>query len=385
MSPAFVPDSEVFSHRRSAMVSKSPEFANLEELYLDPLNPRLGHHNTGPKVKQEEILELMEDWKLDELAISFLESDGFWTQEALMVAEEPLYGTRIRKVVIEGNRRLAALKFLNDAFNNRPVSRKWRDLVEGRTPPSNLFTEIPYLLVSSRDDVESYIGFRHVTGIEEWRPAEKAEYIAKMVDKGMDYRTVMRRIGSKTPTVRQNYIAHRLLLEIEKATEIPRENFEDRFSVMFLSMRSVGVQKYLNITISAEPGVVKREIPRIQRDALKNFATWLFGDDEKEPLFTDSRKVDTFGNILLNQQAVEYLERSDSPTFDVALRIAGGDEIEIVRLIQKASDNIQLALTRVHHFKKSDKMRTAVNNFSLDAQQLLELFPEILARVCAQK
>ncbi len=96
--------------------------------------------------------------------------------------------------------------------------------------PKDLFKRVPYLLVDSREDIEAFLGFRHVTGIEEWRPAEKAEYIAKLIDKGNDYKTVMRMIGSKTQSVRQNYISYRLLLQIEEAADIPEENFEDRFS-----------------------------------------------------------------------------------------------------------------------------------------------------------
>lgn len=78
-------------------IATKPDYANLDDLYLDPLNPRLGRSNIGPNVKQETILKLMENWKLDELAVSFLESGGFWVQEALLVIEEPLYGKK-RKV-----------------------------------------------------------------------------------------------------------------------------------------------------------------------------------------------------------------------------------------------------------------------------------------------
>ncbi len=367
-------------------ISNTPAYAKLDDLYLDPLNPRLGRSNIGPNVKQETILKLMEDWNLEELAVSFLESGVFWIQESILVIEEPLYG-KVRKVVLEGNRRVAALNFLRDAFAGKPASRKWRDMVEGAKPPAKLFEEIPYLLVDARKDIEAFLGFRHVTGIEEWRPAEKAEYIARLIDGGqMSYETVMRKIGSKTPVVRQNYIAHRLLLEIGKSTDIPQKNFEDRFSVMYLSLRTEGVQKYLHIDILAGPDKVKREIPKIHRKALTNFALWMFGPDEdSDPLFTDSRRVDLFGHVLQSKEARDYLERTDDPTFDVALRIAGGDELEIAKLVEKASDNIQLALTRAHHYRDSEKLKTAVERFAIDAKQLLELFPDVRAQICDEK
>ena len=73
----------------------------------------------------------MRNWVLEELAISYLES-GFWTHEALLVVKETLYG-QPHLVVVEGNRRLAALKYLHAAYHEEEVPQKWKDLVHGRT------------------------------------------------------------------------------------------------------------------------------------------------------------------------------------------------------------------------------------------------------------
>ncbi|MEJ7640402.1 MAG: hypothetical protein WKF75_21150, partial [Singulisphaera sp.] len=51
----------------------------LRNLFLDPKNPRLGRHNINKGLGQEAILELIKNWSLEELAVSFLES-GFWPQ-----------------------------------------------------------------------------------------------------------------------------------------------------------------------------------------------------------------------------------------------------------------------------------------------------------------
>jgi hypothetical protein len=361
-------------------ISRALENAKLEDLYLDPLNPRLGRNNTGDDVSQKDVLDLMRDWTLEELATSFLESGGFWTQEALIVCNEKLYG-KSRLVVIEGNRRLAALKLLQEAYNGNPISSKWAEIAKSAKPTKDLFTKIPYLKADKREDVEAFLGFRHVTGIKEWKPAEKAEFIAKLIDdRGLTYEEVMRKIGSKTPVVRQNYIAYRLLLEIEdNVQQIPEENFEERFSVMYLSLRTQGVQKYLQIDIQANPKNAKVPVPKKHLKALANFALWLFGDDKTPALFTDSRQVDRFGRILESGEAVKYLERTDKPSFDIAHNLAGGDEPEIVDLIEKASDNIELALTRVHFYKKSKKVQEAIKRFSADASQILEMFPVITA------
>ena len=358
------------------------EFAKLDELYLDPMNVRLGRNNTGRDVTQDQVLELMRDWKLDEIAVSFLESGGFWTHEALLATEEVLYGKKCL-VVIEGNRRLATLKYLKRALDGEKAPHKINEIAKTAKPPSLLFKRIPYIRVSSREEIESFLGFRHVTGIKEWKPAEKAEFIAKLIDeRDMGYEQVMRKIGSRTDSVRRNYISYRLLLQIENNVEIPEGQFEERFSVMYLSLRTQGVQKYLQIDIHADPKTAKKPVPKSRLRELGNFALWLFGNGEENlPIFSDSRQVDDFGRILESKQAIQYLERTEKPSFEVALRTAGGDEPEILRLIEKAADDIELALTRTHLYKKSKKIQRAVRRLGADANQLLDIFPSIKAEL----
>jgi hypothetical protein len=250
-------------------VNSEIEYTGLDKLFLDPLNPRLGRENCGLHVSQEKVLELMKEWRLDELATSFVES-GYWPQEAMLTIEENLYGMK-SLVVVEGNRRLAALKLLHDAVGGKPVSRKWADIAALRPIPQQLFERIPYIRVDSRNDIDAFLGFRHVTGIEEWKPAEKAEYIAKLIDeRNMSYEEVMRKIGSKTPTVRHLYIAYRILRQMESREDISIKNVEQEFSVLYLSLRTAGVQQYLHLDMLAAPTEARRPVPTRRLKALAN-------------------------------------------------------------------------------------------------------------------
>lgn len=363
-------------------ISTNLEYALLDDLKLDPTNPRLGRNNTGYEVSQDDVLNFMRDWTLDELARSYMESGGFWTHEALLVVQEELYG-KPQLVVVEGNRRLAALIFLNRTFAGLETSKKWSDIIEGYDRSPNLFDRIPYLKADSRQDVEAFLGFRHVTGIKEWKPTEKAEFIAKLIDeRGLSYDEVRRKIGSKTPTVRQNYIAYRLLLQIENTIEeVPPESYERRFSVMYLSLRTPGTQEYLDFNIHAEPEDAKKPVAEEKRRELGNFAQWVFGTETKPPLFTDSRKVDDFGIILKSSEARQYLERTEKPKFAVGYRIAGGDEDEVIKLIEQASDNVELALSRAHFYKTSPKVQRAVERLGINATQLLKIYPDIRKQI----
>ena len=134
-------------------VKNEIKYAPIGELMLDPLNPRLGRANTRPDLPQSKILDLMKDWSLEGLALSFVES-GFWPQEAVLVVKERLYG-KPALVVVEGNRRLAALRYLKDAVEGNRVDRKWREILNHKAPPKELFDRIPYIEIDSRKDIES--------------------------------------------------------------------------------------------------------------------------------------------------------------------------------------------------------------------------------------
>jgi len=350
------------------------QYAHIEQLFLDPLNPRLGRNVASAKLTQPKVMIQMQDWALDELAVSFLES-GYWPQEALLVVKELIDGKQ-SLVVIEGNRRLAALKQLKVAIDGKATSSRWKDIARSGKAPANLFNRVPYILIDSRKDVQAFLGFRHVTGIKEWRPAEKAQYIAQLIEVGkMSYEQVMRKIGSKTPAVRQNYITYRLLLQMEGHEDIELGKVEEKFSVLNLSLRTIGVRKYLQLDLEASPNAALSPVPKSHQVALKRFALWLFGDEKTSPIIRDSRQVDNFGAILESKKAVEYLERSDRPSFEVAFRLSGGDEPQIVNLIETAADNVESALSRAHLYPKSRKLESAIKRLDLGTARLIELFP----------
>ena len=361
------------------------QYAKIDDLYLDPKNPRLGRHNADKSSTQETVLEMMQDWVLDELAISYIESGGFWTHEALLVVKEELYGAQ-QLVVVEGNRRLAALKLLQQTVCGETVSQKWRSLVEKAEVPEGffekLFDKIPYVLADSRHDIEAFLGFRHVTGIKQWNPEEKAQYIAWLIEeRGMTYEEVMRKIGSRTSTVREHYISYQLLLQIEyEVSGFSPEYAKGRFSVMYLTLKKSGVQHYLQIDIRADPETAKKPVPEKHLKNLENFALWLFGNDNQGPLFKDSRQASDFNTILEDPKALQYLEENPKPDFDKAFQLTRGGEEEVIRLINRADDNIALSLSYVHRHKNSHELQSAVERLAIDFKELLERFPSLRTR-----
>ena len=358
------------------------EFTDIENLFLDPGNPRLGSAHSEPSATQEEVLESMRSWSLEELAVSFLEN-GFWPQEAVIVVEEELYSDPSKFVVVEGNRRIAALKYLKRAITGESVPRTWKRIAEGAKPSGSLFTEVPYILADSREDVTAFLGFRHVTGIKQWAPAEKAEFIARMVDENnMSYESIRKQIGSRIDTVRRNYIAYRILQQIDGLDiDVSEVGVDRRFSVLFLALRESGVQRFLGVDIGAEPAEARTPVPESHAINLSDFIVWLFGSHENSPLFTDSRNVSNFARILSSCQAVEYLRLSPDPSFDLALQKAGIEDEEIENQLKEANNQMELALSRVHLHLESEAIQKAMRRLALNAKELVSKFPSIAREI----
>ena len=127
----------------------------------------------------------------------------------------------------------------------------------------------------------------------------------------------------------------------------------------------------------ADPETAKRPVPKDHLKNLKNFALWLFGNDKKPPLFEDSRQASQFDTILKSEEAVRYLELAENPRFDYALQLAGGDELETIELINKASYSIRLSLSHIHHHKNSQEVQRAVKGLIVDFKELLNRFPSL--------
>lgn len=369
-------------------VSQNLEYHQMGTLFLDPLNPRLGRHRRDPNTAQDIVLGYMIEQVLDELALSYIESGGFWSQEALLAVEEPIYGES-RLVVVEGNRRLAALKCIKKAIEGAPINGKWERIAEsaqekGAEFLDKLFSRVPLLRVDSRKDVDEFLGFRHVTGIKQWAPAEKAQFINMLLlERGYTYEEVTRKIGSRIPAIKKSYIAYRLLLQVESTLdpdELPSEQLEERFSLLYSSLGNPSVQAFLGI--SMDLNVEKANVP-IEPENINNLkfvVRCLYGDrKDKKPIVSDTRYITEFGKILESREARDYILIAKRPDFQTAYDLAGGSEQDIEEMIYEASLAIRSILGRVHLHKKSDSIRKAVKEFKLDSKALLDHFPDIVA------
>src|SRR5205809_8054357 len=85
----------------------------VERLLLDPENPRL--EGIAKSTEQNELIRAMwREMAVSEVAISIAEN-GYFEEEPLFVIPAPSVNRKERYYVVEGNRRLTAVKLLVDA------------------------------------------------------------------------------------------------------------------------------------------------------------------------------------------------------------------------------------------------------------------------------
>ena len=120
--------------------------------------------------RDELVKALWDEMAVEELAMS-IAYNGYFEHEPLFV-EDSGDGTY---VVIEGNRRLAAVLLLTDAALRTKV--KATKLPSISAERREELKTLP-VMITTRKEAWRYLGFKHVNGPATWGSYAKAQYIA---------------------------------------------------------------------------------------------------------------------------------------------------------------------------------------------------------------
>ncbi len=200
------------------------------DLELDPHNPRLTDFGLDASAAPADIARAL--WKnmaVDEVALSIAEN-GFYPHE-------PLYATRENGhlYVIEGNRRLCAVKLLRDDDGLRKQVKVTTLPTLSAAAKKKLDT-LP-VIICKRSDVWAYLGFKHINGPQAWESHPKASYVAWVHNTlGISLDDIASRIGDKHSTVARLYDALMVLTQAEEAGLFSRSNkYKKHFSFSHLT------------------------------------------------------------------------------------------------------------------------------------------------------
>jgi hypothetical protein len=275
--------------------------------------------------------------------------------------------------VVEGNRRLTALKLLADRELAQDVGGiEWARLFDDLEEP---LTAAFVVVHASRDEVTSFLGFRHITGILKWEPDAKARWIASLVDKGSrGFAEVAREIGSTSPTVRDNYVAHNIVRQAA-ADGIDTDAVEEDFSVLYRALSTPGIRTYIGVDLSRTPKQLLKPVPPSKLAELRQLLSWMFGDEDEGPALKDSRQLDELGEVLADDKATKALTVSRDVSY--AFEIAGGEERRVIDNLDQASFHLDEALSQVHRHKRSKAVASAVQRCAETMIEISESFPRL--------
>lgn len=329
------------------------DLIEVQQLLLDPDNPRLESVTTGST--QEELVKAM--WKemaVSEVALSIAEN-GFFREEPLFAipapkhfasSEKRLAGdqNKPRYIVVEGNRRLTAVKLLaDDELRTRVRATDLPTITPTRREKLN---RLPVSIYPDKESLWEYFGFRHVNGPKEWDSLSKAAYIAHVVRNfGKSLDLIARKIGDQHSTVERIYRGYVLLEQAEGSTEFHRDDRKRNrfyFSHLYTAASYPEVLKFLGT--DARKALRPNPVPRKYLPHLEELMSWLFGSKEREfeaVVRTQNPDLNYLRAVIGNSQALAALR--SGVRLERSYAISLGDMRRFEEALAAAKDALQEA------------------------------------------
>jgi len=327
----------------------------VSDLEYDKENPRLPHSVVDSDREEDVIDWMLKDASIIELMGSIGEK-GFFPGEPLLAVQK---GKTKKYIVVEGNRRLTAVKLLNNP-----------KLATRRLPSINLLfqeankkpKELPVMVFPKRKEILDYLGFKHITGVKQWSALAKAKYLKELqgeyksskISIDEQYKKLAKSIGSRADYVRD------LLIGLEVYDNIHRKHYfkieglnEDSidFGVYYNALKYSNIPKFIGIDKSAENPTVKINLSNLE--SLTKIISEK--DEDNNTKLGESRNLSILNLIILEEKPFQMFIKGKSLE-EAKLYLEGPHEI-FRNSIQKTISLLgeaQIALNEVNQCTKSD-------------------------------
>jgi len=321
------------------------ENIKVEDLHFDFHNPRLAEFNITAQTPEEEILKILwEAMSVEEIVLS-IASSGFFQHEPLIaINAEP--GRQDTKVVIEGNRRLAAVKAILNPRILEPYQININRLIQITPEIQQHLAELPVITVENREAAWKYIGFKHINGPAKWGSYAKAQYIAQIHRNfGVPLNSIATQIGDTHKTVQKLYQGLMVIEQAEDRRVFDKSDIKGSrlyFSHLYTGLNYEGVKSFLGLSDVSEE--TANPVPADKIEDAGIFLTWLFGSARKdiEPVIRsqnpDLRRLDS---VLKNKGATISLKGGAS--LNAAYEISQPGEDVFEQSIVSAKESLQKA------------------------------------------
>lgn len=293
------------------MPEPTTALVDVARLRFDPMNPRfMADADVRKDDDRSVIRHLLEHVDLRELILS-IATNGY-------INIEPLVGLPVPHsddfYVLEGNRRLAALKVIGSQELQRDFAVKLPAIDEGKR---HTFNKVSIYLVKDRRDARSFIGFKHINGPYRWDALAKAtfakEWLRDAPDTSID--DIAQRLGDNHRTVARQLLG---LYTLEQARDNGFRD-EDRlggkrlaFSHLYTAMARPNFRKYLGLSEQDSDDDLKpNPVPADHLSQLHNVMTWLYGsrsEHVRAVVVSQNPDLNRLNNVLGSPVGTKILE-----------------------------------------------------------------------------
>ena len=291
--------------------------------------------------------------------------------------EEPLILLRTeggKLIVVEGNRRLAALKLLNDEELRRIsfYRKEWDELV--KINKQNL-KEVPCIIREDISEIYRVLGFRHISGIKKWQPLPKARFIDMLVTsqkKNAGFDDIAEKCGTSSKSIRDYYIAYRLYLQAKEDFDIDVSEVENNFSVFLRALNSKEINQFIGLKKNKSPVELKKPILTRKSPELNEFIEMLLGTKEKEPVINDSRQITKLGIVLVNPAAYKHLKISSN--LEQAYYLTGNIKLDLIEHIEKTDYHLGEILKDIHEYSTNQDIYKLLDKCNKRMSEIMKHF-----------
>lgn len=335
------------------------------KLQLDPLNPRLP--SLAARGENQMLEYIAKNTSIEELMSSIGQNDYF-DGEPLVVCKT----SKPKKyIVVEGNRRLVALRLLNKP-SLIPKRKKIHEIAKkAKFVPK----KVPVIIFDERDEILDYLGFRHITGVKQWEPLSKARYLFQLFDTKTKetlrteerYRLVAQSIGSRRDFVKKSLDAFALYIIIERNKFFKIEDLDETSISFSLIYTAITFQKIVDFLNLDEHPIVKAS--KLDRKRLKELTEWIFNrSDGKKTALGESRNLSQLAYVVSTPKALKEF-RSGAP-LKKAYRLTKGASDDLLDYLYDAEGNLEAANSVVPNVKITENISDVIGRVYRQARHL---------------
>lgn len=351
------------------------------QLSLDRKNPRFGLHVAEDE--QAALAILAEKGNLKELWDSIAER-GYEPFEPLVATWEDG-----NLVVLEGNRRLAAVKSLlaREEIESEALRKKIPHI-----SPSKLETckSIPVIIVKDRSEAAGYIGFKHVNGPTRWSSLAKAKFgvdfyesIGGGIDPQQRMQSLSKQLGDSRGLIIRLLVAYKIVRQaissgIFDSLEIDSEEIE--FSHLYTMINNPESRAFIGLSRAplSENLIIDDPIPASHIANLTELLSFLYG--KKSVIKAQGTDRPRLQRVLASEDGLRELRATGS--LSMAEAVAGiatedwlKDLAKIAGLMQKSTSEVAMVIDELED-DDVEQAKSFLKRIERQARQTSSAFSE---------